>query len=177
MGLSPARGCDGVLDHRRPDRSGEIVAGGRDPNRDAAMRREPERDIGHERPEGRGAADADEQVTQREGPQGGRIRGGKKAERERTDPQQGGGQYAEPVLQPPHGDAAARKAEQGERKWQRGIGPQHAELRLHRGHNHGHRPQPDAANRAERHRCGEAHPRIGRINVGVPGGNTARIGQ
>ncbi len=46
----------------RPDGAGEIIAAGHDGDRDAPLPAEPERDIGHQRPEGDGAAEhADEQ--------------------------------------------------------------------------------------------------------------------
>ena len=46
---------DHVLDERRPDRAGDVVAGGAQRHRDAAPPLEPERDVGHQRHEGRGA--------------------------------------------------------------------------------------------------------------------------
>ena len=54
---------DEMLHHRRPDRAGEIVAGGRDGDGDAAPAHEPVRHLGHQRPEGGRAAEADQQAV------------------------------------------------------------------------------------------------------------------
>src|SRR5215467_13904344 len=107
-----------MLYHGWPDRSGEVVAGRRDCYGDAATCCEPKRNIGHDRSKSGRGAGADDHVTQRESPQPGRYRGGKKTEREGTDPQQSGSRDAESVLQPAHDNTTAREAEHSEREWQ-----------------------------------------------------------
>ena len=49
MRRAPAVGGDEMLHHRRPDRAGEIIAGGGDGDGDAAAAHEPVRDVGHQR--------------------------------------------------------------------------------------------------------------------------------
>ena len=44
-------GLDEMLDDRRPDRAGDVVAAGADADGDAAPAREPARDVGHHRSE------------------------------------------------------------------------------------------------------------------------------
>ena len=61
VGLAPADALDEVLDDRRPDRAGDVVAAGADRDRDAAPALEPERGVGDQRREGRRAADQAEQ--------------------------------------------------------------------------------------------------------------------
>ena len=57
VGLAPADRLDEVLDDRRPDRAGEVVAARADRDRDAAPAHEPERGVGDQRREGRRAAE------------------------------------------------------------------------------------------------------------------------
>jgi hypothetical protein len=66
IGVAPAVGRDRMLQHRRPQRTADIVAGGRHPDRDPAMAHEPLRHVGLQRPERRRGADTNEQVHQRE---------------------------------------------------------------------------------------------------------------
>ncbi len=101
-----------MLQHGRPDGSGESVAGCADRNRYAAVPREPQRDGGDERCKAGDAADTDEQVLrQHEDREAQRVADGEIAEDEHHRP---GGERkgdAEAVGEPRHTEGAARKAE------------------------------------------------------------------
>ena len=72
VGRAPADGLEEVLQDRRPDRAGEVVAARADRHRDAAPAVEPQRGVGDQRREvGRAAEQADQQaVRERELPAG-----------------------------------------------------------------------------------------------------------
>ena len=166
MGHSPALARDEVLDHRRPDRAGHIVAGGGDRDRDAAPAGEPLRHVRHHRAEGRGGAEPDQHVSESEDPQAARIAGRHIAEAERGRRHDDRKHDAEAVRQPPHDDAAEREAHHGERVGQRGVRARDRELRLHGRQRDRHRPHADAPDGTEHHRGGQAQPGIGGVHAG-----------
>jgi hypothetical protein len=66
VGLAPAHGLDEVLHDGRPHRASQVIAAGAHRHRDAAALDEPKRGVGHQRCEGRGAAEeADEHRVHR----------------------------------------------------------------------------------------------------------------
>ena len=85
MRRAPAGALDEMLQHRRPQRAREIVAGGADRDRDAAPAHEPMRDVGDERREGRGRAEKADQhaLDERELPDRSGVGGADIAEAER----------------------------------------------------------------------------------------------
>ncbi len=65
MRRAPAGFGDEILQHRRPQRAGDIVADRGERHRNAAPVHKPVRYVGHQRAEARRAADADQQVRKR----------------------------------------------------------------------------------------------------------------
>src|SRR3546814_17392056 len=59
MGGAPAGEFDEMRQHRRPERAGEIIAGGGQPDGETAPAGKPQRDIGDQRREHSRTADAD----------------------------------------------------------------------------------------------------------------------
>ena len=135
VGLAPADGLDEVLDDRRPDRAGDVVAAGADRDRDAAPAHEPERGVGDQRREASPScrpAPISTPWTMREGPDAGREPGGDEADAEPGRADQQRHHDAAPVGEPPHQHAADAEADHQQRVGQRGVGARDAELGLHR---------------------------------------------
>ena len=167
MGRAPAVGGDEMLHHRRPDRAGEIIAGGGDRDRDAAPAREPMRDVGHQRPEGRRAAEADQALRDaRPARDSARQSDAEIAEAQRQRAEQQRRGDAEAVGEPSHDDAAAGKADHGQRIGQRRGGAVDAEIGLDRRQGHHHRPHADAADGRDRQRHAQPPPGVGRVDSG-----------
>ena len=158
---------DEILDDRRPDRAAHVVAGGTDGNGDAAPPREPVRDVGDQRRESGGRAEADENMHQRELPRVGAQRGPQiaAAEAERAEHQRP--DDAEAVGHAADDDAAQRETDHGKRIGQRGIGPGDVELRLDGRQRDDDRPHADAADRADHDGGGEPEPRLRGLHGGA----------
>ena len=168
--LAPARALDVVLDDRRPDGAGKVVAAREDPDRDAAPPPEPQRHVREQRREGRRAAETDEEpVRERVLPQalrrGGRGVAG--AERDRADDDRH--HDAEAVGEPPHRDAADAEADHRQRVGQRRVPARDAEGRLHRRQRDDDRPHADTADRRQQQRDGEPEPRVAGVDDAVRG--------
>ena len=170
MGRAPARRGDEMLHHRRPERAGEIIAGRRDGDGDAAPAHEPVRHVGHQRSEAGRTTDPDQQSMRgRHLPERGRLADRQIAEAERQGPERQRHGDPEAVGEPAHEHAAAGEAEHGERVGQRGIGAGDAEIGLDGGQGDHHRPHADPADGAEQHGDGQAQPGfrgIGRVRLG-----------
>ena len=166
MGLPPSDGVDEVLDHRRPGRAREVVAAGAERDGDAAPAAEPERGVGQQRPEHRRRAEHADQhaIGDGEEPQALHPRGGEIAEPEGDAADDRRHHHAEAVGEPAHQHAARHQAEGDQGVGQRGAGAVDAELGLHRRQHDDHGPHPDAADRAEADRGGQARPSVGRLD-------------
>ena len=168
--------ADEMRHQRRPDRAGEIIAGGGNGDRDAAAAREPVRDIRHQRSEGGRATETDQQpVSNRHLPKGGGVtdRDIASAERQRADDDRHGD--AETVGESAHDDAASGKAEHGQRIGHRCCGAIDAEFRLDRGQGDHHRPHADATDGAEHDGRRQPQPGcggVGRVRLGSTCGCT-----
>ena len=161
MGCPPSRTGDEMLHHRRPDCAGEIIAGRRNGDGDAAPAHEPMRDVGHHRPEGGRAAKPDQALRERDLPQAG---GGTDADitgAERSGAGRQRHRHAETVGESAHGHAAAGKAEHGKRVGQRSVRAIDIECGLHGRQRHHHRPHADAADGGERQGRGQPQPGMG----------------
>ena len=174
MGGAPACGFDEILDDRRPDSAGKIAAAGGDRHGDAAVRREPTRDIGDHRAEGRRAAQESDQhpMGESELPERLRLAGKHISRCERDGAEAEGKGDAEAVHEASHEDAAGGKADHEKREGEGGIGTGETEVGFDGRHDHGDRPQPDAADRGDDERDDEAEPGVGRFGHG--GGQASR---
>src|SRR5215813_4584845 len=153
-----------MLNERGPQRAGEIVAAGGDRDRDAAPAHEPVRDVAHQRPERRRAAEAEEGVGGRELPDVCREPGQHVAAAEHERAAGGRGGDAAAVGEPAHHHAPEAEADHGERERQRCFAARDAEARLHRRQRHHERPHADAADRANDERDREPQPGVGRLD-------------
>ena len=169
---APAGALDEMLQHRRPQRAREIVAGGADRDRDAAPAHEPMRGVGDERREGRGRAEKADQraLDERELPDRSGVGGADIAEAERHGADRARHRDAVAVGERAHGKAAEAEAEHRQRIGQRGLAAGDAEFGLHRRQHDDDRPHADAADRAGEKRQREPNPGIGRVgSVAVEG--------
>jgi hypothetical protein len=132
---------------------------------DAAPALEPQRHVGDQRPEGgRAAEPADQQRLRRqELPQGGRLRRRDVADRHHHPGQDHRHGDAETVGQTAHQHAAGGEADHGGGVGQRGVAAADPELGLDRRQRDHHRPQADAADRAERERGGQPQPGLAAV--------------
>ena len=91
-----------------------------------------------------GGAEPDQRRGKRKRPQARRHRSGGVADRHGSDAERHDGEDAAAVLQPPHRDAAQRKAEHGQRERQRRVAARDGELGLDGGSTTGidHIPTP-----------------------------------
>jgi hypothetical protein len=159
IGRAPALGFEDGGEEERPDRAGEVVAGGRDRHRDAAAAHEPVRDVGDEGAEEGGRAETEEDMGGGEKRDGGC--GGREAEA-RRDEEGGGGERAgraPAVDRAAHDEIARRETHHAERVGQGGAGAGGGEFGLDRRHHDDDRPHADVAHHRERE--GDAEPRPG----------------
>ena len=162
MRLPPADRGDEMLHHGRPERAGDIVAGGADRHRDAAAPVEPVRHVGQQRHErGRASEQSDQQaIGQGELPERRGEARGEVTQQQRNRAAQHRRHHAEPVRHAPQQHAAEREADHAERERQRRVAAGDAELHL-RGRQRGdHRPHADAADAGQQQRNREAEPGI-----------------
>ena len=166
VSLAPADAGDEMLDDRRPDRAGDIVAAGADRDGDAAPALEPKRGVGDQRRKARRAADQAEQhaVNQGEGPDAARQAGGDEAEAEAGGADQERHGDAAPVGEAPHEDAADAEADHQQRVRQRRVGASDAELGLNARQDHSDDVHRAAANRHQQQCDGEANPGVARVD-------------
>ena len=155
-----------MLDDRRPDRAGDVVAAGADRDRDAAPALEPERGVGDQRREARRAADQAEQdaVDDREGPDAAGQAGGDEADAEAGGADAERHDDAAPVGEAPHEDAADAEADHQQRVGQRRVGARDAELGLHARQDDGDDVHRAAADRHQHQGDGEAAPGVAGID-------------
>ena len=139
------------------------------PDRDPAMAHEPLRHVGHQRPERRRGADANEQVHQRERQQARNQRRTDIADAERQGAQHDRDHDAEAVAQPSHCDTAQGKARHRKRIGQGGVGPGDAEISLHERQSNRYRPHADAADGADRDRKSKPPPCRRRVDLAEVG--------
>jgi hypothetical protein len=148
-------------------RASEIVAAGGDSDRDAAPARKPVRDIAHERPERRRAAESNQPLRERKlgdvAGEGGQHVAGAKRQRAAGD----GPHDAAAVSEAAHQHAAEAEADHGERERQRRVAACHAKARLHRRQRHHERPHADTADRAERERRRQPQPCVRGFDLGA----------
>jgi hypothetical protein len=171
MALAPADAVDHRLQHRGPEGGGEVVAGGADGHRDAAVADEPARAVGHERAEdGRGAEQADgDGVGGGEHPEIGRQAGDDVADAEAGAADGDGHGDAEAVGQAAHQHAAEGEADGDEGEGQRGVGAVEAEIALDMGEHDDGGPHAGAADGAEDQGEAEAVPGVGGVFYGGGG--------
>jgi hypothetical protein len=175
--LAPADRLDRGLQERRPERPGQVIAARDDRDCDAAAPDEPERHVGDQRAErGRAAEHADqERLREHELPERGRAGRGDVADAEHERAKRSRHDDAEAVGKAAHQHAADREADHGRGIRQRGVGAVDPELGLDRGQGYDHRPQADAADRAERERGEQPPPGIRAVRPGgARGGAGAR---
>jgi hypothetical protein len=167
VGLAPADRVEGVLQDRRPDRAGEVVAARADRHRDAAPPVEPERGVGDERGEGGRAAEEPDQhpVQQAEFAEARGVAGEHEAAAQAERADDGRHHHAEAVGELAHQDAADAEADHGQRVGQRGTAARYAELGLHRRERHRDAVHARAAERHQRERRAEAQPGVGRFGL------------
>ena len=170
IGIAPAIGLDAPGEEGRPDGAGDVVSGCGNGDCDAAALLEPERDVSNQRPENRGAAQADENRL------AGNIDviGGSKGRGDETEPQHDGAQEhghhdAETVGEPPHQQAAEGKADHAHGVGERGAGAVNVELNFNEGQDDNAGPDADAANGGQRQGHGKAEPGIGAVLRGGSG--------
>ena len=172
IGLAPADGVDGMLQERRPDGAGEIVAAGDDRDRDAALPPEP---VARRRPPAgrrwrscracRSAAPAPARTASRSPARAATT----KPMPSMMAPKTSGTQDAEAVGQPAHQHAADGEAHHGRGVGQRRAAAADAELGLDRRQHDDRRPQPDAADGADGERRRQPPPGIAAVrSVRVP---------
>ena len=109
VGHPPAIVADHQLDDRRPDRARDVVARGGDGDGEAAPLLEPVRDVGDQRREGRGGAEADQHLGRREQDQRGGEGRERKARGEAERAHDRSDHDAAPVDQPPDQTPPAKK--------------------------------------------------------------------
>ena len=118
----------------------------------------------HQRREARRAAEADGQTRDDRKDRQGRSESGEDAAKHmRIVPPANGGD-AEPVRQPADRDAADHEADHCRRVGQGSAGPMHAEFSLYCRQRYSHRPQANAAERAEGDQYDEPEPGIRRFH-------------
>jgi hypothetical protein len=127
--MAPAPGRHRTLQHRRPQRTADIVAGGRHADRDPAMAHEPLRHVGPQRSEGRRGADANEQMHQRKLERGRNQRRSANAKRQAA--QHNRDYDAEAIAESSHCDTAQGEARHCKRIGQGDFGAGNAEISLH----------------------------------------------
>src|SRR5690606_3397455 len=172
--LAPAICRHEVLDKRRPDRASEIVAAGANRYRDTTTTGEPVRDVGQERSKTRRAANANEQpVNNGELPQAPGLTGENVAYAEEDCSAGNRKDNAVPVGEPPREDPARCKGQERDGVRQRRARASDAEFCFDRRQNDDDRPHADATDSADEHRCSEAHPGIGRLDLAGTGNNLA----
>ncbi len=163
VGRAPACRFEDGREKERPDRAREVVAGCRDGDGDAAAAHEPVRDVGDQRPEEGGRAEAEEDV--RCGEHGDRGRSGGEAEARRDE--EGGGSKREgrapAVDHAAHDEVARGEAQHAERVGQRRARAGRAEFGLDRGHDDDDRPHADVADHRERERDPEPRPGLSAV--------------
>ena len=170
--LAPPDRADEMLDDRRPKRAREVIAGRDERDRDAAPALEPERDVGHERPEARRAAEADEAaLRERESDEVRREAGQDEARPEEDRAQSGDPRDAESVGRPPHHHASDPDGDHQARIGKRRGAPVGAKLGLHRRQDDDNGPHAGAADGG--HRQGDREPHPGGAAIRREGGRAA----
>ena len=149
MGGAPADRLHAEIDQRRPDRSTDVIAAGRDCDRKPAVAVKPVRGFRHQRAEGRRRGQADSEMHQDELPDRRGQPGADIAQAQNADADADRGNDAVTV-----GDFTGDHLAQTETKHDHGEGerrraPVGAELGLDHGKRDHHRPHADATERAD----------------------------
>ena len=153
------------LDDRRPQGARDIVARSRDGDGDAAALLEPVRDVGDQRREGGGCAEADQRLGGGEQDQRRRQRREDKSEGQPEGAQDRSDDHATPVHDPSDNDATREESHHVHGVGERDVGATDAEIGLHSRDRHGQRPHADAADRAQGHAGGQPPPGVARIDT------------
>ena len=134
IGIAPTIEVDEMLQHRRPDRAGEIAAADDDAHRQPATPDEPVRDIGDQRgEEGRRAQETDQQpVREGEGQQRLRLCREQEPAAEADPAEQRRRHDPGPVGPAAHDDPAQPVAQRVQEIGQRRLGPRRAEFQRDR---------------------------------------------
>jgi hypothetical protein len=151
---------DSPIDDLRPDRPADIIAAGDNGHRETTIAVEPVRGLRHQRAEGRGCPEPDQDMHRNELPQRGRKSGENVSQPKEADAERHRHHDAEPIGDLAGGDAAETEADHGQGKGQRYRAPGRAEFGLHHRQHHNHRPHPDAADRADQDGQRKPHPRL-----------------
>ena len=164
-GMPPSARLDEMLNHRRPQRPGQVIAAGNDGHGDAAPAGEPVRHIRKQRRERRRTAEADEQaVGDRVLPERGSRGGGGVSEREAEDADDDRRQDPETIRHPAQDDAADAETKHRQRIGKGRIRARNPELGLHRRQRHHHRPHADPADGRKDQRQHQPCPRVSGIH-------------
>ena len=182
MRLAPANGFDQVLQDRRPDGAGEIVAACHHGDGDPAPARKPVRHVGDQRAECHRRAEKPDQHTlgQNELPHGCGMRCRRVAQSQHHRTADDRQHDAETVGNSSHDNAASGRADHGGEKRQGSAAAVDPEFRFDSRQCDHHRPQADTADGAQRHRDGKPPPGIAtvpaRARCAGPQGRSCRRG-
>ena len=168
VGGPPSRRRDEVLDDRRPQCSGQIIAAREDRYRDATASIEPQRRMREQRCERCGTAGPDQHALRkriqrkatRETCRDVTERKGDRSDDDRHDD-------AEAIRQLAHQDARYAEAHHRQRVRQRCSAPGNAEFRLHCRQRYDDGPHADAADRGQHERDDQSDPCIAGFNLSV----------
>ena len=168
IGHAPADQRNREAHQKRPDRSGEVIAGGDNDDREPAPLDEPMRNIRHHRPEAGSGADSDQHMGGREHGQVRRIAGKNKAYAQSHSGDDQRRDNAETVGHPSERDRRQGERTHHQRVGKRGGGAVDAEIELRRRQDHDHRPhaRADQGRDQQRHgKPGEGVGAVGRVSV------------
>ena len=159
-GRRPDAAVEQPLHDGRPDFPAQVVPGGADGHGNAEPAREPVRDVGDQRCERGGAADADQQVATANV-----MRLGSKADAMNESPSSSVEPATGRTTPKRSTSRPMRSRRRRSRPWQRvgqrRVGPRHLKLGLHRRQRHHDGPDTDAAEQSISSDA-ESHPGIGR---------------
>ena len=146
-----------------PDRSGEVIAGRDDDDRESAPLDEPMRNIRHHRPEAGSRANSDQHMGGREHGQVGRIAGENEPYAQGHSGEDQRQNNAETVGHAPERDRREGKRTHHQRVGNRGRRAVDAEIELGRRQDHDHRPHARADQGRDQQRHGKAGEGVGAV--------------
>ena len=167
MRCPPAFARDEMLNDRRPDCAGDIIAAGGDGDGNAAPPRKPLRGVGDQRAERGGGAEPDQHVHEGEQCEVGSQTRGNVSDAERQMPQTTGARMPNRSERRPSTTPPNAKPTIAEREGKGRVAARGRELDLHERQHHRRRPHADAADGAEQQGGSEPRPGVGGFHPGV----------
>ena len=173
IGRAPADQRNREAHQERPDRSGEVIAGRDNDDRNPAPLDEPMRNIRHHWPEAGSCANSDQHMGGGEDGQVRRVAGENKTYAHRHSGDDQRQDNAKTVGHPPERDRREGERTHHQRIGKRGRRAVDAEIELRRRQDHDHRPHARADQGRDQQRHGEPGEGVGAVG----GVSVGRLGQ